>query len=154
MRVIAIEEHLLPQDIVESVGVDLGLRAGSRAAALDDVGAGRLQVMDEAGIDVQVLSALSYFVQDLEPERSLPLHRRLNDRIARSGRSWPRRGGSTGRFTCTPLRLPTPSGRRTTPGWSRPSPPASPPRAGGGIPSAACTCSAWSPPGSSRSSPT
>ena len=33
MKVIAIEEHMLPRDIVESAGIDLGLRAGGRAAA-------------------------------------------------------------------------------------------------------------------------
>ena len=82
MRIIAIEEHWLPQHIMRSEGIDLGARAGRRAAALDDLGAQRLAVMDEAGIDVQVLSALSYFLQGLEPERSIPLHRRLNDRLA------------------------------------------------------------------------
>jgi len=82
MKVIAIEEHMLPRDIIESAGIDLGLRAGARAAALDDLGDGRLQVMDDAGIDVQVLSALSYFVQGMESERSVPLHRDLNNRMA------------------------------------------------------------------------
>lgn len=82
MTVIAIEEHLLPRDLVEAQGLDLGSRAGRRAAALDDVGQGRLAMMDEAGIDVQVLSALSYFMQSLPPQRSIPLHRDLNDRTA------------------------------------------------------------------------
>ena len=84
MKVIAIEEHMLPRDTLASAGIDLGLRAGKRAAQLDDVSEGRLRTMDEAGIDVQVLSALSYFVQDLEPEQSVPLHRELNDRLARA----------------------------------------------------------------------
>ena len=82
MKVIAIEEHMLPRDIVESAGIDLGLRAGGRAAALDDLGEGRLQVMDDAGIDVQVLSALGYFVQDLDPESSVTWSRELNERLA------------------------------------------------------------------------
>ena len=82
MKVIAIEEHMLPRDIMDSAGIDLGLRAGARAAALDDLGDGRLQVMDDAGIDVQVLSALSYFVQGFESARAVPLHRDLNDRMA------------------------------------------------------------------------
>lgn len=82
MKVIALEEHMLPRDIVEAAGIDLGLRAGARAAALDDLGEGRLQVMDAAGIDVQVLSALGYFVQDLEIEQSVVWSRELNDRLA------------------------------------------------------------------------
>jgi predicted TIM-barrel fold metal-dependent hydrolase len=82
MRVIAIEEHMLPRDIVETAGVDLGLRAGKKAADLDDVGEGRLRMMDDAGIDIQVLSALSYFVQDLEPSLAVPVHRQINDRLA------------------------------------------------------------------------
>lgn len=82
MKVIAIEEHMLPRDIVESAGIDLGLRAGGRAAQLDDLGEGRLQVMDDAGIDVQVLSALGYFVQDLEPAASVQWSREINDRLA------------------------------------------------------------------------
>ena len=73
---------MLPRDIVEAAGIDLGLRAGKRAAELDDLGEGRLRMMDAAGIDVQVLSALGYFVQDLEPAQSVVWSRRLNDRLA------------------------------------------------------------------------
>ncbi|MEJ3406090.1 amidohydrolase family protein [Rathayibacter sp. YIM 133350] len=82
MRIIALEEHMLPRDIVAAAGIDLGARAGARAGALDDLGEGRLRIMDEAGIDVQVLSVLGYFVQDLEPESSLRFSRELNDRMA------------------------------------------------------------------------
>ncbi|RFA22736.1 amidohydrolase family protein [Subtercola boreus] len=82
MRIIAIEEHMLPRDVIEAAGVDLGLRAGKRAAELDEVGEARLRVMDDAGIDVQVLSALSYFVQGLEPQRAVDVNRRINDRLA------------------------------------------------------------------------
>lgn len=91
MRIIAIEEHMLPRDIVEAAGLDLGSRAGGRAALLDDLGEGRLQVMDAAGIDVQVLSALSYFVQDLEPGPSRRWNRELNDRMAATVTTYPDR---------------------------------------------------------------
>ena len=91
MKVIAIEEHMLPRDIVESAGIDLGLRAGNRAAALDDLGEGRLRVMDEAGIDIQVLSALGYFVQDLPAAQSAEVSRQLNDRLASVVESHPER---------------------------------------------------------------
>lgn len=82
MKVIAIEEHMFPRDILEAAGLDLGLRAGKRAAELDEVGEGRIRTMDEAGIDVQVLSALGNIVQHLEPERSVAVSRELNDRLA------------------------------------------------------------------------
>ena len=91
MRVIALEEHMLPSDVMQSAGVDLGLRAGKRAAELDDLGAGRLAMMDDAGVDIQVLSALSYFVQGLEPARSIPVHRALNDRLAQTTAEHPDR---------------------------------------------------------------
>lgn len=91
MKIVAIEEHMLPRDIVASAGLDLGPRAGLRADALDDVGEGRLRMMDEAGVDVQVLSALGYFVQDLEPAASVRWSRELNDRLATTVAAHPQR---------------------------------------------------------------
>ncbi|TFC01069.1 amidohydrolase [Cryobacterium adonitolivorans] len=91
MKIIALEEHMLPRDVMQSAGVDLGDRAGKRAAELDDLGAARLAVMDDAGVDIQVLSALSYFVQGLEPEGSISVHRELNDRMAHTVVTYPDR---------------------------------------------------------------
>lgn len=82
MKIIALEEHVLPRDIVESAGIDIGLRAQKKAAQLDEMGEGRLQVMDEAGIDIQVLSALANTIQDLPPVQSTAVSRRVNDRVA------------------------------------------------------------------------
>lgn len=82
MRVVALEEHMFPRDMIESAQLDFGPRAAARIAQLDEVGEGRLRVMDEAGIDVQVLSALGWTVQALEPERSVALSGELNDRLA------------------------------------------------------------------------
>lgn len=82
MKVIALEEHMFPRDILESAGLDLGSRAGRRSAELDDLGEGRLQTMDAAGIDVQVLSALAHVVQELEPQQSIAVSRALNERLA------------------------------------------------------------------------
>lgn len=72
---------MLPKDVVASMGAP----PASLAAVLDqldDLGAGRLDTMDAAGIDIQVLSALSWDVQALEPVRSLELSRQLNQRMA------------------------------------------------------------------------
>ncbi len=82
MKVIALEEHMFPRDVLESAGLDLGPRAGRRAAALDEVGEGRIRVMDEAGVDVQVLSILGNIVQDLDPEQATSVSSELNDQMA------------------------------------------------------------------------
>lgn len=103
MKVIALEEHMLPADLIAAAGIDLGLRAGAKAAALDDLGEGRLRVMDEAGIDVQVLSALGYFVQDLDPAPSVAWSRELNDRLAKTISAHP---GRFRAFASLPMRDP------------------------------------------------
>lgn len=82
VKIIALEEHTFPRDILQAAGLDLGSRAGRKADELDDLGNGRLRTMDAAGIDVQVLSALAHIVQELEPERSAAVSRALNDRMA------------------------------------------------------------------------
>lgn len=82
MKIAAIEEHTFPRDILQAAGLDLGSRAGRKAAELDDLGEGRLQMMDDAGISIQVLSALAHIVQELEPGRSVAVSQALNDRMA------------------------------------------------------------------------
>ncbi len=91
MKVIALEEHVLPRDIIEAAGIDIGLRANKKAALLDDMGEGRLRIMDDAGIDIQVLSALSANVQNLEPALSVAVNRQLNDRMGESVSTYPDR---------------------------------------------------------------
>jgi len=91
MKVIALEEHVLPRDIILAAGIDTGLRAGKRAADLDEMGDGRIQIMDDAGIDMQVLSALSNNVQDLEPALSVSVNRQINDRMAAAVAKHPER---------------------------------------------------------------
>ncbi|WP_430645538.1 amidohydrolase family protein [Agromyces sp. GXS1127] len=82
MRVIALEEHMFPRDVIESAGLDFGRRASVRIQQLDDLDEGRLQAMDDAGVDVQVLSALAWTVQDLAPTQSADVSRTLNERLA------------------------------------------------------------------------
>jgi hypothetical protein len=104
VRVIAIEEHVLPADIIEAAGIDIGLRANKKAAQLDEMGEGRLRVMDDAGIDIQVLSALSNNVQDLEPAHSIEVNRQLNDRMAQTVTRHPDRFRA---FAALPMTSPT-----------------------------------------------
>jgi predicted TIM-barrel fold metal-dependent hydrolase len=91
MRIIALEEHMFPRDLLEAARLEFSPRAGSKLADLDEVDEGRLRVMDDAGIDVQVLSALGWVVQDLEPARSVPLSRELNERLAAAVAGHPER---------------------------------------------------------------
>jgi predicted TIM-barrel fold metal-dependent hydrolase len=78
---IALEEHLLPRDVMTAIGVNSASLLG-QSDALDDLGDGRLHSMDAAGIDVQVLSALAHAVQELDPDPALAVSRDLNDRMA------------------------------------------------------------------------
>ena len=90
MRLIAIEEHILPAFVREAwstappphdpvSAVADGGETGARLAAL---GEGRLALMDEQGIDVQVLSLTTPGLHNLEPGPAVETARRVNDRIA------------------------------------------------------------------------
>jgi predicted TIM-barrel fold metal-dependent hydrolase len=83
LKIIALEEHMLPRDILESAGLSLGNPMKRRAKELDDLPA-RLQIMDDAGIDVQILSAVGQFIQELEPPTSIAVSRQVNDRMAKT----------------------------------------------------------------------
>lgn len=81
MRTVALEEHMLPQEVMTALGIDPASLLG-KVDELDDVGEGRLRTMDAAGIDIQVLSAQGGVVQQLDRDRSLTFSRDLNDRLA------------------------------------------------------------------------
>ena len=49
---------------------------------LTDIGAGRIAMMDAAGIDVQVLSTVQPGLEHIEAARAIPVARAFNDRIA------------------------------------------------------------------------
>lgn len=90
MRLIAIEEHFITPQIhaawrsssLGTEGTDAFDERKEIAERLEDLGEGRIALMDEAGIDVQVLSVTTPALQNLEAEESIHLARQTNDFLA------------------------------------------------------------------------
>ncbi|SFS21120.1 hypothetical protein SAMN05421771_4048 [Granulicella pectinivorans] len=88
-KLIAIEEHFLTADIraawaASSIGQEgtSGFDRGEMETRLDDLGEHRIALMDESGVDVQVLSVTTPGLHNLEPEESVDLAVRTNDLLA------------------------------------------------------------------------
>lgn len=89
MKVIAIEEHFLTAEVraawsaqpPEDQDASQGLHLGEIEDRLDDLEDGRIQLMDESGVDVQVLSLTTPALHTLEREQSVMLAKRTNDLI-------------------------------------------------------------------------
>jgi predicted TIM-barrel fold metal-dependent hydrolase len=90
MRLIAIEEHILPLSVWEAWAsapppydpVSAIADGGETGDRLADLGEGRLALMDEQGVDVQVLSLTTPGLHNLEPGAAVEAARRVNDLIA------------------------------------------------------------------------
>ncbi|MGU3390761.1 amidohydrolase family protein [Sphingomonas sp. M1A8_2b] len=90
MRLIAIEEHILPQEVRDGWSaaplpldpVSAFADGGDNGARLADLGTGRLALMDEQGVDVQVLSLTTPGLHNLAPGVAVEFAYRVNDRIA------------------------------------------------------------------------
>ena len=82
--VIALEEHYQDTELRQHSG-------GAIAERLEDVGALRLKEMDEAGIDLQVLSHANPGLQGVDAATGVPLARRINDRLHEAVRRHPDR---------------------------------------------------------------
>jgi predicted TIM-barrel fold metal-dependent hydrolase len=91
MKIISIEEHFLTREITaawESSVIDsegtANFDQGEIRQRLEDLGEGRLALMDESGVDVQVLSVTTPALHNLEPAESVRLARSTNDLVAAS----------------------------------------------------------------------
>lgn len=88
MKIIAIEEHVLPTEVKDAwkatPGADdgtLSLNPGIIGERLADLGEQRLALMDETGVDVQVLSLTTPGLNNLG-SHGIDLARRANDLLA------------------------------------------------------------------------
>lgn len=88
--VIALEEHYYDPEVVATFDSPEG-RAPELRRRLDDLGELRLKEMDEAGIDIQVISHGAPSTQRLDPESAVRLARNANDRLAQAIAAYPDR---------------------------------------------------------------
>jgi predicted TIM-barrel fold metal-dependent hydrolase len=97
-KLIAIEEHFLTPEIraawaASAIGQE-GTGAfdmGEIETRLDDLGPQRLALMDESGVDVQVLSVTTPALHNLDPEPSVTLAQQTNDLVAATVAKYPTR---------------------------------------------------------------
>jgi len=89
VKLIGIEEHFLTDEIhrawnaigLEAVDPSMAFHSGTIEGRLLDLAEDRLALMDETGLDVQVLSLTTPMLHDLGPE-SVDMARRANDVLA------------------------------------------------------------------------
>jgi predicted TIM-barrel fold metal-dependent hydrolase len=98
MKLIAIEEHFLMPEVSEAwaaarapLDPSCAFHGGELGARLRDLGQMRLELMDETGVDVQVLSLTTPGLHNLDAVPSTGLAKRTNDLIASTIASAPTR---------------------------------------------------------------
>ncbi len=94
MRTITLEEHFVTRDFIKATdaygeGMPTGLQA--MRDKLLDVGEGRLASMDEAGIDMQVLSLAAVGLHKLEPAQGTAVLHDMHDELAAAVKAHPDR---------------------------------------------------------------
>jgi predicted TIM-barrel fold metal-dependent hydrolase len=87
MRIVAVEEHFTTEDLIAAEGV----RGGGPIEELLDLGDRRIAAMDEAGVEVQIISTRAPAVQNLVASVAVPLARESNDVLAAGVSAHPER---------------------------------------------------------------
>jgi uncharacterized protein len=106
MRTITLEEHFVTESFLRATGSFGGaapLQLAQLQPKLLDLGAGRIAAMDEAGIDVQILSLASMGFDTLVASSATPLARDVNDELAAAVQANPARLAG---FACLALKDP------------------------------------------------
>ena len=114
MRVIALEEHFTVPAIAGRIGRDVAAQRGFQPRRAPkqgpnpmelaaDLGAGRLRLMDDAGIDVQVLSNTGPGPDLVPGEAGAAMAREMNDRLAEAVARHPSRFAG---FAVLPMQSP------------------------------------------------
>src|SRR5580765_4813156 len=98
--VIALEEHYWDADVAKTFGAGEA-RSPELRRRLDDLGALRIKEMDEAGIDLQVISHGAPSTQRMDAATAVAMARGANDRLHQAVQAHP------GRFAAFAA-LPTP----------------------------------------------
>jgi predicted TIM-barrel fold metal-dependent hydrolase len=93
MRTITLEEHFVTANFLKATGGDVNVPPAFQKlqAQLLDIGASRIAAMDEAGVDLQVLSLAATGFDTLDSATATPLARDINDELASAVSSHPDR---------------------------------------------------------------
>jgi uncharacterized protein len=102
MRTIALEEHYATTEFLNGPGIFHKSRPGL-AEALCDLGEPRIAAMDDAGVDLSVLSLAAPGVEQMDGPAAVRLARACNDRLAAAMRTFPDRLGG---FATLPVSAP------------------------------------------------
>jgi 2,3-dihydroxybenzoate decarboxylase len=92
--VIALEEHYWDKELAAQFVGGEGVRDPEMLKRLYDLGELRLKEMDEAGIDMQIISHGAPSAQKLSGADAVELTRRVNDRLHAAVRAHPKRFGA------------------------------------------------------------
>jgi predicted TIM-barrel fold metal-dependent hydrolase len=126
VKIIAIEEHWNSVGIRDALDrLQGGARdesvafntMGDNQARLEDIGQGRVEAMDAAGIDVSILSVVTPATQALPARQAVALAREANDEATDAVRAHP--AASARSRPCRPAirRLRPPNSNGAPPGW-------------------------------------
>jgi uncharacterized protein len=91
MRAITLEEHFFTESYLRAATGNSAVQFAAVQPKLLDLGAGRIAAMDEAGIDLQVLSLVAFALEGLDAATGTVLARDVNDELAAAVKANPKR---------------------------------------------------------------